>query len=460
MLTIYNTLTRQLETITTQADGKTINMYVCGVTTYDDCHIGHARTFTAFDVIVRYLRHSGYHVNYVRNITDIDDKIINRALKDDVSFETITSRYIERMHEDFDALGMLRPDQEPQATQYIPQIIDFISTLIEQGHAYATSAGDVYYSVQSFEQYGMLSGQDLDALEQGERVGAVELKQHKHDFALWKAAKPSEPYWESPWGNGRPGWHIECSVMSKNCLGDEFDIHGGGSDLIFPHHENEIAQSDACCGHQVVKQWLHSGMVRINDEKMSKSLGNFFTIRDVLKHYRPEVVRYFLLSGHYRSPLNYSERELEQSEAALTRLYTALRKIDFEEGMLLSEWQDAFNSAMDDDFNTPKALAVIFDLARKINKLKSESNNDSSINNHAFTLQYLMSVLGLGQHAIDAYFKDSTDLDEAFIDELVASRDQARANKDWAESDRLRDQLLEQGVVLEDTPNGTIWRKK
>ncbi|MGV6827164.1 MAG: cysteine--tRNA ligase, partial [bacterium] len=370
-LTVYNDLTRKKELFEPLVAGK-VNMYVCGITVYDHCHIGHARCYVVFDVIYRYLKSLGYDVTYIRNITDIDDKIIARANENGEPFMDLVQRFIDAMHEDFDALAIQTPDAEPRATGHMDEILDMIGTLIERGHAYQTESGDVYYSVQSFDEYGKLSGKSTDDLQAGARVDPGEQKRDPLDFALWKAAKPGEPSWNSPWGDGRPGWHIECSAMSTKALGDSFDIHGGGMDLTFPHHENEIAQSEGATGHPFVKYWLHNGFVRVNDEKMSKSLGNFFTIRDVLKHYRAEEVRYFILSSHYRSPLNYDEEHLQNARGALTRFYTALRGLPDVEPRGADQQLDAFNAAMQDDFNTPEAVAAMFDLVREINRVRGE----------------------------------------------------------------------------------------
>ncbi len=458
MLKIYNSLTRQKEPFIPLIEGK-INMYVCGITVYDYCHIGHARTFAAFDVMTRYLRNLGYELNFIRNITDIDDKIIERANENNEPFQKLTQRFIDSMHEDFDCLGFAPPDAEPQATDHIPQIIAMIESLIERGYAYASDNGDVYYDVSQFHDYGHLSGQDIDQLRAGARVEVSTDKTDAVDFALWKSAKPNEPFWKSPWGNGRPGWHIECSAMSTCCLGNHFDIHGGGSDLQFPHHENEIAQSEGATGHTYVNTWIHSGMVQVDKEKMSKSLNNFFTIRTVLENYQGEVVRFFLINSHYRSSLNYSHENLDRAKASLERLYTALRGLDLESGNPSSidgNYQLRFNEAMDDDFNTPEAIAVLFDITREINRLKTQ--NPQKAANLGCLLKQLAAILGHLQQDPEQYLQQGSDnVDE--VDALIALRNKARKDKNWAESDRIRDLLLQQGISLEDTSEGTIWRK-
>lgn len=393
MLKIFNTLTREKEQFK-PIRGNDVGMYVCGVTVYDLCHIGHGRTFVCFDVIARYLRYLGYHLNYVRNITDVDDKIIKRALENGESCEQLVDRMVTEMYKDFDALNVLRPDIEPRATHHIKEIIEIVDKLIQRGHAYKADNGDVMFDVESFKEYGRLSRQDLSRLQAGARVEINEIKKNPMDFVLWKMSKADEPSWDSPWGAGRPGWHIECSAMNGKCLGEHFDIHGGGSDLMFPHHENEIAQS--CCAHggQYVNYWIHSGMIMVDKEKMSKSLGNFFTIRDVLTHYDAESVRYFLLTAHYRSQLNYSEENLELAQGALERLYTALRGTDQNAQPAGGEtFVAAFKDAMDDDFNTPNALSVLFDMARELNKLKNE--DPIKANGLAAQMRNLASVLGL-----------------------------------------------------------------
>ncbi|MBP6517839.1 MULTISPECIES: cysteine--tRNA ligase [unclassified Shewanella] len=459
MLKIYNSITRQKQEFKPINPGK-IGMYVCGVTIYDLCHIGHGRTFVSFDMIVRYLRYAGYEVNFQRNITDVDDKIIKRANENNESCEALTERLIGEMHQDFDALNMLRPDFEPRATLHIAEIIDMVELLLARGHAYVASDGDVLFSVASYPDYGRLSGQNLDQLQAGARVEVDETKQNPMDFVLWKMSKPGEPTWESPWGPGRPGWHIECSAMNSKHLGLHFDIHGGGSDLQFPHHENEIAQS--CCAHDTpyVNYWMHTGMVMVDREKMSKSLGNFFTIRDVLGHYDAETVRYFLLSGHYRSQLNYSEDNLKQARSALERLYTAIKDVDLTVAAApAEEFVAKFKAAMDDDFNTPEAYSVLFDMVREINRLKLTDMAQASA--LAVTLKQLADVLGLLSQEPEAFFQGGGSDDEvAEIEALIVERNRARTEKDWAAADVARNRLDILGVVLEDGPSGTTWRKK
>lgn len=465
MLQIYNNLTRQKETFKPLVDGK-VSMYVCGVTTYDLCHIGHARTYASFDVISRYLRFRGYDVTYVRNITDIDDKIIERSNENGEPFNELTARFIKEMYVDFDAIGLQRPDIEPTATGTMDGIIEIIETLIEKDYAYVTESGDVNYYVPKFDDYGKLSKQDLSQLNSGERVEVNSEKRDPMDFALWKAAKPNEPSWDSPWGKGRPGWHIECSAMSKKCLGDTFDIHGGGSDLQFPHHENEIAQSEAANGCTFANTWIHTGMVQVDKEKMSKSLGNFFTIRDVLQEYRAESVRYFLMNGHYRSQLSYSEANLQAADASLERLYNALRGVDWslvtdEKLETLERAEARFIKSMDDDFNVPEVLPVLFDLAKEVNRLKAiDMAKAATI---AVKLKELAGVLSLLQHDPEEFLKSGardSEVSDAEIDDLIQQRLQARADKNWAKADEIRDKLNELNIELEDGANGTSWRRK
>jgi len=462
MLQIYNTQSRSKETFKPIHDGK-VNMYVCGMTVYDFCHVGHARVMVFFDVVVRYLRSRGYDVNYVRNITDIDDKIINRANENGENFNDLVDRFVVALHEDAAALGIEPPTQEPRATHSMDEIIAMIEKLIVNAKAYVVENGDVYCEVSEIEEYGKLSGKNLEDLQAGARVEIGDLKRDPVDFALWKSAKPNEPSWDSPWGKGRPGWHIECSAMSTQCLGNHFDIHGGGMDLIFPHHENEIAQAEGATCESFVNYWMHAGFVRVDDEKMSKSLGNFFTIREVLQKYPAEVVRYFLLTSHYRSPLNYTEENLQNAQAALTRFYTALRGIETvgAEAIESSEWEQRFNAAMDDDFNTPEALSVLFDLVREINRLASDQPEAAA--SHAALLRRLSDILGLLQQDPEQFLQGggSSDggLSDEEIEQLIEARATARANKDWAESDRIRDLFVEQGIVLEDGAEGTTWRR-
>lgn len=459
MVQIYNTLTRQKEQFKPLVDGK-IDMYVCGITIYDYCHIGHARTFVGFDVIVRYLRHIGYDLKYVRNITDVDDKIIKRANENGESINDLTTRMTKAMHEDFDSLNMLRPDVEPTVTNHMDEIIAMVERLIAKGHAYVAADGDVLFDVSTFEQYGALSQQDLTMLQAGSRVEVAQDKQDPLDFVLWKKAKPSEPSWSSPWGEGRPGWHIECSAMSSKHLGEHFDIHGGGSDLQFPHHENEIAQS--CCANngKYVNTWIHTGMVQVNKEKMSKSLNNFFTVRDVLKEYDAESVRYFLISGHYRSQLNYSQENLEQARSSLERIYTALRGVTpIECDLASNEYVAKFRKAMDDDFNTPEALPVLFELAKELNRVKDSDAEQAG--KLAYVLRSVAEVLGVAQQDPEAFLQGGQADDEevAHIEALIAKRNEARASKDWAAADEARNALNALGVVLEDSAGKTTWRK-
>ncbi len=454
MLKIYNTLTRTKETFKPRVEGK-VGLYVCGMTVYDFCHIGHARVMVVFDTVARYFRYSGYDLTYVRNITDIDDKIIQRANENGEQFADLTERFIDAMHEDERALSVLPPDQEPRATQHMADIISMIEALIAKGFAYVGSNGDVFYAVENFKGYGQLSGKNIDDLQAGERVQVDQAKKNPMDFVLWKMAKPEEPSWDSPWGKGRPGWHIECSAMSTCCLGNHFDIHGGGMDLQFPHHENEIAQSEGATGEKFVNLWMHNGFVRIDEEKMSKSLGNFFTVREVLAKYRPEIIRFFILTSHYRSPLNYSNEQLDDAGAALTRLYTALRGLDITDTDLDEEYKARFQQAMDDDFNTPVALSVLFDLAREVNKTKS--------NQLAYTLKSLAAVLGILQDDPEGFLKGSATADsltDEIIEQQINERIMAKAAKDWATADRIRDELKQHGIVLEDVADGTNWRRE
>lgn len=474
---IYNSLTRQKSELETLQPGK-IGMYVCGMTVYDYCHLGHARVLVAFDVVTRFLRQQGYDLTYVRNITDVDDKIIRRAAENGETVEELTERFIQAMHEDERALGVLRPDLEPRATQHIADIVQMVETLITNGSAYQGASGDVYFAIDSFPDYGKLSGRKLDELEAGHRVEVQESKRNPLDFVLWKPAKPGEVAWPSPWGDGRPGWHIECSAMSESCLGKTFDIHGGGPDLLFPHHENEIAQSEAAHGCEFVKQWMHAGPVRVNKEKMSKSLGNFFTIREVLKQYGPEVVRYFIVSSHYRSPIDYSEDSLREASAALHRFYHALRDVSDVSGISpaselqakavipegrsqrASEYKQRFDAAMADDFNTPAALAVLFEMVKQINAHRNDDREEAGL--LARTIVELASVLGLLQLDPTLFLQGNQQelgISVADIEALIEQRRQARVNKDWAESDRIRDHLLARGIALKDTREGTTWVK-
>lgn len=461
MLQIYNTLTKSKQPFTPINPGQ-IRMYVCGITVYDLCHIGHARVMVCFDLITRYLRARGWDVDYVRNITDVDDKILRRAAENGESVEELTARMIAAMHEDEAALSVLRPDQEPRATRHIGDIIEMVQTLIDKGYAYAALNGDVYYRVDKFATYGKLTNKVVDELRAGARVEVESAKESPLDFVLWKAAKAGELSWESPWGAGRPGWHIECSAMSKCCLGDTFDIHGGGPDLPFPHHENEIAQSEAANGKTYVNYWMHAGPVRVNAEKMSKSLGNFFTIRDVLKEHNPEVVRYFLASVHYRSHIDYSTDSLHEAKSALDRFYQALEGVKSSDSKLdeQSDYTVRFYEAMDDDFNTPRALAVLFDLVGELNRAKAEGLD--TVAYYAGQLRALGGLIGLLQQESNAYLQHAAEgeITPEAIEALIQERKEARAAKEFARSDEIRDQLAAQGVVLKDGPQGTQWYRE
>lgn len=462
MLQIYNTLTNSKTVFTPIEPGK-IRMYVCGVTVYDYCHIGHARVMVAFDLITRYLRARGWDVTYVRNITDVDDKIIRRAAENSESVDALTERMIAAMHEDEARLFVLRPDQEPRATAHIDDIIEMVSTLVDKGYAYAAANGDVYYRVEKFENYGRLTNKVIEDLRAGARVEVEEAKESPLDFVLWKAAKPGEVSWPSPWGEGRPGWHIECSAMSKCCLGATFDIHGGGPDLPFPHHENEIAQSEAANGCSYVNYWMHAGPVRMGQEKMSKSLGNFFTIREVLKHYNSEVIRYFLSSVHYRSYIDYSEDGLREAHSALERFYQALKAVPVvaQEVMLQNDYEQRFVAAMDDDFNTPRALAILFEITSELNKAVREG--DSAAPQLAAQLKRLAGMIGLLQQEPDQFLQGEAgegDLSAEEIEALIEQRTLARKNKDFAEGDRIRDLLAEKGIILKDSREGTGWYRE
>tara|TARA_R110000851_G_scaffold1818_9_gene7148 strand:+ start:1592 stop:2998 length:1407 start_codon:yes stop_codon:yes gene_type:complete len=457
---IYNTLTRRKEPFTPLVAGK-VSMYVCGMTVYDYCHLGHARVMVAFDVITRYLRERGYDVNYVRNITDIDDKILKRADENGESITALTERMIDAMHEDEARLNVLAPSHEPRATGHMGDIVAMIETLIEKGFAYAAENGDVYYRVRQFADYGKLNNRQLDDMRAGSRVDVDVHKEDPLDFVLWKAAKPGEAHWASPWGNGRPGWHIECSAMSTCCLGDTFDIHGGGPDLTFPHHENEIAQSEAATGKTYVNTWMHAGAVRVNQEKMSKSLGNFFTIRDVLAEHDPEVVRFLLVASHYRSPINYSVDSLTEARKSLTRLYTALEGVETAtpNSHEASTYRERFVQVMDDDFNTPEALAVMFELARELNRAKQEQPEQAA--RLGSELKQLGAVLGLLQQAPQTFLKGTQQqglpLSESEIEAKIAQRNEAKANKDFAQADAIRDELSALGIILKDSREGTSW---
>ena len=456
-LSIYSTLSKSKDVFKPLV-GNQVRMYVCGMTVYDYCHIGHARVMVAFDVISRWLRKSGYDLTYVRNVTDIDDKIIRRAQENGEPFEALTARMIAAMHEDEARLSVLRPDMEPRATDHVPGMHAMIQTLMDKGYAYAPGNGDVYYRVGKFAGYGKLSRKKIEDLQIGARIEVDEAKDDPLDFVLWKGVKPGEPSWQSPWGAGRPGWHIECSVMSNCCLGETFDIHGGGPDLVFPHHENEIAQSEAANGKPYAASWMHAGAVRVDGEKMSKSLGNFFTIREVLQKYHPEVVRYLLVSSHYRSPINYAEDSLKEAKGALERFYNALKGLPAVAPAGGEAFVERFAAAMDDDFNTPEACAVLFEMAREINRLRD--GDAAAAAALAAQLRSLAEVLGVLQLPAEEFLQAgaSSGVDAVRVEALIAERLVARAAKNWAESDRVRDQLLAMGVVLEDGKGGTTWR--
>jgi len=455
-LRIYNSLTRRLDPLLPLEPGH-VRMYVCGMTVYDLCHLGHARSMVAFDVVQRWLKASGYRVTYVRNITDIDDKIIARAVQNGETIRSLTDRMIAALHEDADALGIERPDFEPRATDYVPQMLGLIERLQAKGLAYRSDNGDVNYAVRAFAGYGKLSGKSLDELRAGERVAVGDGKRDPLDFVLWKAAKADEPdeaKWDSPYGPGRPGWHIECSAMSCALLGDSFDIHGGGADLQFPHHENEIAQSEGATGKPLAQIWMHNGFVRVDNEKMSKSLGNFFTIREVLQKFDAETVRFFIVRAHYRSPLNYSDAHLEDARAALKRLYTALQQVPpAEVGPI--DWAEPhaarFKAAMDEDFGTPEAVAVLFELAAEVNRTRD--------NRLSGLLRALGGTLGLLQQPPQAFLRAGAALDEAAIAQRIAERAAAKAARDFATADRIRAELAAQGIVLKDGPQGTTWER-
>ena len=461
MIRIYNTLTQQKETFKPIEPGK-VSMYVCGMTVYDYCHLGHARVLVAFDVVTRYLRHCGYDVHYVRNITDIDDKILRRAAENGEVYTDLTERMIQAMHEDEARLGVIPPTEEPRATAYIGDIIAMIEKLVAGGHAYAADNGDVYFAVDSFSDYGKLSKKKLEDLLAGARVDVQDAKRSPADFALWKAAKPGEVSWTSPWGEGRPGWHIECSAMSTCCLGDTFDIHGGGPDLLFPHHENEIAQSECATGHTFANTWMHAGAIRVNKEKMSKSLGNFFTIREILESYPAEVVRYFLVSSHYRSQVDYSEDNLAEAGRTLTKLYHALRGLEpaASEDVPETEHDRRFAEAMDDDFNSAGAIAVLHSVANDINHYRRDGKLDEAARSAAVLIR-LGGILGLLQQDPEEFFQGDAggELSSEQIEAMIQARADARKARDFAEADRIRDELAEKGVILDDSRTGTTWRR-
>ncbi|GAA0834988.1 cysteine--tRNA ligase [Marinomonas arenicola] len=460
MLKIYNTLSGKKEIFKPVEEGK-VGMYVCGNTVYDYCHIGHARAMISFDVISRFIRHLGYELNYVRNITDVDDKIIKRAEENNESTQALTERMIAAQREDELRLGNKMPDREPKATEFMQEIIDMIQVLIDKGFAYHGASGDVYYRTEAFKEYGKLNNRKLEDMLAGARIDVEVAKEHPADFVLWKQAKEGEVSWPSPWGIGRPGWHIECSAMSTNCLGSHFDIHGGGPDLKFPHHENEIAQSEAATGKDYVNYWVHCGAVRVNNEKMSKSLGNFFTVRDVLAKYNPEVVRYLMVSSQYRSAIDYSDQSLNEAKVALERLYTALRGQAASAEYVPTEFTERFETAMKDDFNTAVAVSVLFELVRELNKAKTDNVAQAEL--LAAELLALADLLGLLKQDPEYFLQNSTvseGLDEAGIQALIDERTQARKDKNFARSDEIRDELADQGIELLDSREGTSWTRR
>ena len=460
MLKIYNTLTNQKEEFQ-PIDANHIGIYVCGMTVYDFCHMGHARVLVMFDVITRHLRRTFPKVKYVRNITDIDDKIISRAIENNEDIYSLTNRFIDAMHEDEKSLGVLSPDIEPRATDSIDKMIDMIDILSKQGLAYQGKNGDVFYSVRKFKEYGKLSGKNLDDLMAGARVDIESNKKDPLDFVLWKKAKSDEPSWPSPWGDGRPGWHIECSAMSNHFISNHFDIHGGGMDLTFPHHENEIAQSEGANNCKFVNTWMHVGFVNIDDEKMSKSLNNFFTIRDVLKSYDGETLRYFLISSHYRSPLNYSEANIKSAQSGLKRLYNAVKGLSINteySSISGTDYEEKFNEALNDDFNTPMALSILFEIAKQINI--ERTTNPEKAGALSSQLVKLGNYIGILEYNAEEYLKLGSELSESEISKKIEQREVARNNKEFALSDQIRDELIELGIILEDSINGTSWRRK
>ena len=459
MLKIFNTLSGKKEEFKPIEDGK-VKMYVCGITVYDYCHIGHARAMISFDVITRFLRHVGYDLTYVRNITDVDDKIIKRAAENNETPSQLTERMIAAQTEDETALGNKAPDLEPKATEFMQQIIDMIQVLVNKGYAYQGDSGDVYYRASKFADYGKLNNRKIEDMLAGARIEVEASKEHPADFVLWKPVKEGEVHWDSPWGKGRPGWHIECSAMSTHCLGSHFDIHGGGPDLKFPHHENEIAQSEAATGEQYVNYWMHCGAVRVNNEKMSKSLGNFFTIREVLEKFNPEVVRYLMVSSQYRSSIDYSDASLKDAKTALERLYTALRDQEIASSFVATEFTERFEDAMRDDFNTPVALSVMFELVRELNKARAEGSDTAAT--LAAELKALAEVLGLLYQDPEYFMQNSTvneGLSAEDIDAYIVERAQARKDKNFSRGDEIRDLLLEKGITLLDSREGTTWTR-
>ncbi|MDG1184432.1 MAG: cysteine--tRNA ligase [SAR86 cluster bacterium] len=453
-LRFYNSLTNQKEDFIPIREGE-VSMYVCGMTVYDSCHLGHARAMMAFDILVRYLKNQGYKVKFVRNITDVDDKIIERAIKNNESIGELTQRTIASMQEDFSQLGLLLPNTEPRATDYIAGMIEMIEGLIQKGHAYHSPGGDVFFAVRTFPEYGKLSNKNIDDLNPGARIAEDDSKKDPLDFVLWKSAKEGEPSWDSPWGQGRPGWHIECSVMSFENLGEHFDIHGGGPDLLFPHHENEIAQSECASGNKFANYWLHSGLLKINGEKMSKSLGNFAMLKDLFISYHPEVVRYYLVSSHYRSSLNFDQESLNQARSALTRLYQALTSMEGEGNELDQDMMNQFSFVMNDDLNTPEALSLLFQLAKSINNAPDPKQKMK----YGATLKKLSGVLGLLQDEPKNFFQFGATLSDEEIGQQIALRNAARDERDFQTADKIRDSLIEQGIILDDSSDGTTWKK-
>ena len=450
----YNSLTNQKEDFVPIREGE-VGMYVCGMTVYDNCHLGHARAMMAFDILARYLRYQNYNVTFIRNITDIDDKIIDRANENKETIDALTDRTIASMQEDFSKLGLEIPTNEPRATDHIEGMIAMISTLIDKGHAYHSEGGDVFFAVRTFPEYGKLSNKNIDDLNPGSRIEEDDSKKDPLDFVLWKSAKPNEPSWDSPWGLGRPGWHIECSVMSLENLGKHFDIHGGGPDLLFPHHENEIAQSECASDHKFANYWIHSGLLKINGEKMSKSLGNFAMLKDLFASYHPEVIRYYLISSHYRSSLNFDSESLDQARSALTRLYQAVSVAPSQESDLHDDSVKEFIHSMNDDLNTPEALSTLFGLAKSINS--SQDTKDQSM--YASTMRELGKVLGLLNDSSEAFLQYGAKLTDEEISKKIEERNQARDNKDFQKADQIRDQLAAQGILLDDSSDGTSWKK-
>ena len=450
----YNSLTNQKEDFVPIREGE-VGMYVCGMTVYDNCHLGHARAMMAFDILARYLRYQNYKVNFIRNITDIDDKIIERANENKETIDALTDRTIASMQKDFSKLGLEIPTNEPRATDHIEGMIAMISTLIDKGHAYHSEGGDVFFAVRTFPEYGKLSNKNIDDLNPGSRIEEDDSKKDPLDFVLWKSAKPNEPSWDSPWGLGRPGWHIECSVMSLENLGKHFDIHGGGPDLLFPHHENEIAQSECASDHKFANYWMHSGLLKINGEKMSKSLGNFAMLKDLFASYHPEVIRYYLISSHYRSSLNFDNESLDQARSALTRLYQAISVAPSQESDLHDDSVKEFIHSMNDDLNTPEALSTLFGLAKLINS--SQDAQDQSM--YASTMRELGKVLGLLNDSSEAFLQYGAKLTDEEISKKIDERNQARDNKDFQKADQIRDELAAQGILLDDSSDGTSWKK-